>query len=135
MANCPGNVDYSQKAKESRATHNILEEEIIFVEVTIGDASDFQNDLLEVKGEHLDGYRVLRCKSTAVPNALAALLLFIRDTTKQIPNIYCGWTEGNPIGYILKYLFLGEGEIAPVTREILRQVEPIPALRPKVHVG
>jgi hypothetical protein len=135
VANRPGNFDYAHKAEEAKATHNIVEEEIIFLEVTIGDASDFHDDLLEVRGECISGYRVLRCKSNAVPNALAALLLFVRDMTNQIPNIYFGWTEGNPIGYILKYLFLGEGESAPVTREILRQFEHDPSRRPKVHVG
>ncbi len=135
VANRPGHIDYARKSQQAEITHNIPQAEIIFVEVTVDDASDFQNDLLEVRGELIDGYRVLRCKSTAVPNALAALLLFVRDSTKEIPHIYCGWTEGNPLGYILKYLFLGEGEIAPVTREILRQIETTPSLRPRVHVG
>jgi hypothetical protein len=78
---------------------------------------------------------VLRCQGPAVPNAIAALLLSIRDRTKLIPHAYFGWTEGNPITYVLKYLALGEGDTAPVTREVLRQAEPDPQLRPRIHLG
>ena len=52
-----------------------------------------------------------------------------------MPHLYLGWTEGNPIIYILKYLFLGEGETAPVAREILWEVESDVSRRPRVHVG
>ena len=62
-------------------------------------------------------------------------MLYLRDKSKCIPHLYLGWTEGNPFVYILRYLFLGEGETAPVTREILRKAEPNPQIRPKVHVG
>ena len=81
------------------------------------------------------GHRVLRCASPAIPNAIAALLLFIRDQTRKIPHAYFGWTEGNPIAYLLKFLAFGEGDTAPVTREVLRQAEPDPELRPRIHVG
>jgi hypothetical protein len=40
---------------------------------------------------------VLRCQSPAIPNAIAALLLHIRDRTGHLPHVYSGWTEGNPI--------------------------------------
>jgi hypothetical protein len=37
--------------------------------------------------------------------------------------------------YAVKYIFLGEGETAPLTREILRSVEKEVKKRPVVHVG
>jgi hypothetical protein len=135
VAHRPGNVDYAQKAIETVALHNISEDEIIFVEVKISDASDFGDEELDVSGERVGRYKVLKCSSTAVPNALAALMLYLRDKTQHIPHLYLGWTEGNPVTYILKYLTWGEGETAPVTREILRKAEPNPNKRPRVHVG
>jgi hypothetical protein len=135
VAHRPGNLDYAEKAREASEMHNIIESEIIFLEVKVEDASEFGDDLLEVEGVEYGPFKVLKCQSPAVPNALAALLLFIRDKTGQIPHIYLGWTEGNPVTYILKYLFLGEGETAPVTREILREAEHQPKERPRVHVG
>ena len=83
----------------------------------------------------IGGHRVLRRQSAAIPNAIAAMLLSIRDQTGQIPHVYFGWTEGNPITYLLKFLAFGEGDTAPVTREVLRQTEHDPLLRPRVHVG
>jgi hypothetical protein len=59
----------------------------------------------------------------------------LRDKTETIPHAYFGWTEGNPLGYIFKYIFLGEGETAPITREILREVEKDPLRRPRIIVG
>jgi hypothetical protein len=135
VAHRPGNFDYVEKAKEAVEVHNIAESEIIFVEVKISDASDFNDELVQWHGEKVGGFKVLQCTSPAVPNALAALLLDIRDQKKKMPHLYLGWTEGNPVVYILKYLFLGEGETAPVTREILREAEHDPKERPKVHVG
>ena len=56
-------------------------------------------------------------------------------THAQAPHVYFDWTEGNPVIYLLRYLVFGEGEIAPLTREVLRQAEPDRDRRPRVHLG
>lgn len=138
IANRPDRGDreeYEGKLREARDSHHLpLDEPVLFLEIVLGDASEFSN-VLKVQGVSVDGHRVLRCQSPAVPNAIAALLLYIRDRTGQIPHAYFGWTEGNPITYLLKFLALGEGDTAPVTREVLRQSEPDPQRRPRIHVG
>lgn len=137
LAHRPGGSSYAVKEAESRDIHSITipEGDFIFLEISLSDASDFIDDCLDVYGHEIEGYKVLRCTSTAVPNAIAALLLHIRDTTQCVPHAYFGWTEGNPLLYIFKYIFFGEGETAPVAREILREVEPDPKRRPRIHVG
>jgi hypothetical protein len=127
--------EYAHKLREARESHHLPPDaSVLFVEVKPSDASLF-SDVLTVEGVEIGQYRVLRCSSPAIPNAIAALLLFIRDETRRIPHAYFGWTEGNPIVYLLKFLAFGEGDTAPVTREVLRQAEPDPELRPRIHVG
>ncbi|HWN98012.1 MAG TPA: amino acid transporter [Blastocatellia bacterium] len=127
--------EYRLKEQEQRLDNHIPKgEPILFLEIDVGDASEF-SDVLRVRGVRVNGYRVLRTRSAAVPNAIAAFLLHLRDTTSKIPHAYFGWSEGNPIKYLLKYLIFGEGETAPITREVLRQAEPDPEMRPAIHVG
>jgi hypothetical protein len=131
-----GDVDeYRLKEKEERWNNHIPPNDpILFFEVRPGDASDFAG-MLKVRGVQVGNYRILRTKSPAVPNAIAAFLLHVRNETQQIPHVYFGWTEGNPLTYVLKFIFFGEGDTAPVTHEILRQAEPDRSRRPAVHVG
>jgi hypothetical protein len=108
--------------------------DVIFVEVTVTDPSDFETDL-HVCGEIHEDQRVLTVAGSSVPNVLAALVLHVRDLTGRRPHLYFGWTEGSPAANFLRYLVLGQGEVAPVTREILRRAEPDRTRRPHVHVG
>ena len=138
IANQPDSRDeteYRLKEVEQRKDNFIPSGTLVlFLEVYVDDASEF-SDTLRIKGVNVNGYRVLRAESPAVPNAIAAFLLHLRNTTGKVPHIYFDWTEGNPFAYLLKYIIFGEGYTAPVTREILRQAEPDLQRRPTVHVS
>ena len=127
--------EYASKEKEQREDNHIpADVPILFLEVDVEDASEFE-DVLEVRGVEVDSYKVLRAQSSVVPNAIAALMLHLRDTTDKAPHCYFGWTEGNPIVYLFRFLLFGEGDTAPVTHEVLREAEPDARRRPAVHVG
>ncbi|MGW1598695.1 amino acid transporter [Streptomyces sp. NPDC002343] len=139
IANEPGRRDkaeYRDKAEQTKADNDLPEQEdFVFVEVTVTDPSEFEAGLT-VRGEVLHGrYRVLTLESASIPNALAALLLHVRDLTGRTPHIYFEWTEGNPFANFLRFFLFGQGEVAPVTREVLREAEPDRERRPRVHTG
>ncbi|MEH1970532.1 amino acid transporter [Nostoc sp.] len=128
-------LEYFMKEKEVRDDNHIPPNDpILFLEIMVSDASEFA-DVIKVKGVQVGDYRILRAESAAVPNAIAALLLYIRDHTGKIPHAYFGWVEGNPIQYLLRFILFGEGDIAVVTREVLRRAEKNPEMRPGIHVG
>lgn len=128
-------AEYQEKEAEARERHHLAAGvPVLFLEVTIADASEFASDL-NVVGEERHGSRVLTLRAASVPNAIAALLLHLRDTFGVRPHVYFEWTEGDPITHLLKFLIVGVGEVAPVTREVLRRAEPDRSRRPVVHVG
>jgi hypothetical protein len=127
--------EYRREMAEHREDHNLpTKDPILFLEVEVCDASEFAN-VVKVEGMEVGGYRVLRAESSAVPNAIAAFLLHLRDQTGKIPHAYFHWGSKNPIAYLFDYVAFGRGDTAPVTREVLRQAEPDESKRPAIHVG
>jgi hypothetical protein len=128
-------ADYREKMADERKEELAPRKgPVLFLEVLPADSSEFEEDLI-VTGKTVHGYRILRVRSGNVPNTIAAVLLSIRDTTGVVPAVFFEWTEGNPISNMLRFLFVGSGEIAPVTREVLREAEPDVSRRPLVHVS
>ncbi|MFF4749782.1 amino acid transporter [Streptomyces sp. NPDC002514] len=107
---------------------------VLFLEVTVADSSEFSTDVT-VHGDERFGVHRLRATGPTVPNTIAAVLLALRDRTGEVPHVYFSWTEGSPFGFLIRFLVFGEGEDAPVTREVLRRAEPDPRRRPWVHVA
>jgi hypothetical protein len=139
VAHRPGDGDslaaYAYKEHEQRRTHNLTTREaVLFLEMRVEDASDFA-DTVEVTGHQVGIHKVLRGRSSAVPNAIAAFLLHVQEEFGVHPHCYFGWTEGNPLRFLARYVLLGEGDTAPMTREVLRRAERDPDRRPAVHVG
>jgi hypothetical protein len=104
--------EYECKDSEARIAHNIPPDEmLLFLEIERGDVSDFGGPL-DVKGVRVGRYQILRASSAAIPNAIAALLIHIRDITGCLPHAY----------------------FAPLTSEVLRKHIPNKRQRPFVHV-
>jgi hypothetical protein len=127
--------EYRREIAENREAHNLSgSDPILFLEVEVCDASEFAH-VMKVEGREIGGYRVLHAEGPAVPNAIAAFLLYLRDRTGKNPHAYFHWGSKNPIAYLFDYVAFGRGDTAPVTREVLRQAEPDEQKRPSIHVG
>ncbi len=127
--------EYRREIAENREAHNLSRNDpILFLEVEVCDASEFAH-VMKVEGREIGGYRVLHAEGPAVPNAIAAFLLFLRDRTGKVPHAYFHWGSKNPMAYLFDYVAFGRGDTAPVTREVLRQAEPNEKKRPSIHVG
>ena len=71
--------------------------------------------------------RAPRCRTRSPPCCSS-----IRDHTGSMPHVYFGWTEGNPLKFLARFILFGEGDIAPVTHEVLRRAEPDRGAAPRV---
>lgn len=127
--------EYRAKSLEVRM-HNHLNarQGAIFLEVEISDASDFATTV-HVGSAVVGGHYILRATGPSVPNVLAAVLLDVRDRVSKPPHIYFEWSEKAPGQNVLRFLLAGEGDIPPLTHEIIRRAEPDADRRPQVHVG
>ncbi len=114
--------------------HGLPDDDVLFIEIEILDSSEFEGELL-VQGIERHGYRVLSVQGTTVPNGIAAVALHLSQSFDCMPHIYFRWTEGNPLANLVRFLLFGEGEIAPMTREVLREAQPDVTKRPWVHVS
>jgi hypothetical protein len=129
-------AEYDEKLRQIARDNDLTDpDDVIFIEVTVTDPSEFASRLHVTGAVQYDRYRVLSFSSSTVPNALAALLLDVRDRTSRLPHIYFEWSEGNPAVNLIRFLIFGVGEVAPVTREVIRRAEPDRDRRPHVHVG
>jgi hypothetical protein len=127
--------DREQAKMELRELHGLVHDEFIyFIEVERGDTSEF-TETVAIEGSCEGSNRVLHAKSPAVANAIAALLIQLKRMTGCIPHVYFHWADVDPIINLMRFIFLGEGDTAPLTHEILRRAIKDPAQRPIVHVS
>jgi hypothetical protein len=127
--------EYRQKEQDTRQEQHLpVDDPVIFLEIKVSDPSEFAGTI-HIQGHQEGEHRILRSRGAAVPNTIAAILFEIRERTNKLPHAYFGWAEGNPLQYLMRFILFGEGDIAIVTREVLRTAEKDPKRRPGIHVG
>ena len=133
--NAGDDAEYQEKAMEVRLDNHLnAGETALFLEVAVRDASDFSSTV-NVTGTRVGQHAILRATGNSVPNTIAAVLLYVRDQTKMPPHVYFEWSEKGPAANALRFLLAGEGDIPPLTHEILRVAVRDAKERPMVHVG
>ncbi|WP_370657444.1 amino acid transporter [Deinococcus sp. KNUC1210] len=126
--------DYAEAELEARQMAHLPDGvPFIFLEIQVEDASEF-SDVVEVTGVRVGPYSVLRAQGSSVPNAIAALMLNLRGKGAP-PQVYMRWSDDSPLSLTLRFLLAGQGDVPPLTHEILRRAEPDMNRRPIVHVG
>jgi hypothetical protein len=123
-------IDNLLRTKHGLPAH----EKIVFLEVELTDASEFA-ERLTVEAKRVNNHCILYARSPIVANSIAALLIHVENMTGRVPHIYFKWKEGNPVANMFRFLFLGEGDAAPLTHEVLRKAVPDISHRPVVHVS
>ena len=120
---------------EVRAFHGLSPSERLYIfEVHRSDASEFE-ETLKVTSDCIGRHVVLKASSPVIANSVAAMLIHLEKTTGKVPHAYFKWTEGNPVGNLFRFLFLGEGDVAPLAHEVLRRAVKDPKHRPVIHVA
>jgi hypothetical protein len=131
----PGRQSCAEKEAEIRAHHQLTAAvEIVFLEIEMGDPSDFfQRLLIEViRVETRVVIRVVNCVS--VPHAIAAVALEMSRSSVP-PALHFGWTEMDMLSASWSYLAFGEGNIPWKVRELIHRAEKDPNKRPRVIIG
>ena len=127
--------ELERAAGRVRAVHGLKpDERIFFLQIEPDDASTFESTLA-ITGCRIGNQSVLCGKSPVVANAIAAVLIQLESQTGKVPHAYFRWTEGNPVGNLFKFLFLGSGDAAPLVHEVLRRAIPDIKHRPVIHVS
>ena len=80
-------------------------------------------------------HAVLRATSPVVANAIAALLIHLEKTRGSCRMVTSNGRRAIRSAICSGFLILGEGDVAPVTHEVLRRAVRDPKHRPVVHVS
>lgn len=128
---CRGDIE--EKERRIRQRNSLDDEPMIFIEVTLRDPSRY-SEPLEIHGASRNGVPVLSVASGSIANAVAIIALEVEKLTGRVPDVYYEWSPGNPLKEMLRFIFLGDGQNATVTREMLRRAIANEEKRPRIHL-
>ena len=131
----PGRRSLEEKEQIIRREHRIPPEMmVVFVEVELHDASEFNNQpTLKIRA--VEGKYILHISNAAsISHTLAALALEMAKVGRP-PEIHFGWTDETPLSGTLGFLLFGEGNVPWMVRELIRRAEPNQDRRPLIIIA
>jgi len=132
----PGLMSLADKRRTLLRDYRLAaDEEVLFVEATLGDPSDFyQRPLMSVERD--DGIEVIRVSHcVSVAHVLAAICLEMCDDEAPPPEIIFGWSNEAPLAANLNFLLLGEGNVPWMVRELVLNAGLEPHRQPRILIG
>jgi hypothetical protein len=132
----PGLISLAERCDSLRQEYRLdRATPIIFIEVMLGDPSNFYHKpLMKIEREgELEVIRLSHCAS--VSHVLAAVCLELCSGNQRPPEIIFGWSQERPFAANLNFLFLGEGNIPWMVKELVRNAMPDPAHQPRIRIG
>lgn len=132
----PGLMSLADKRRALLRDYRLSpDEEVLFVEATLGDPSDFyQRPLMSVERE--DGVEVIRVSHcVSIAHVLAAICLEMCDDDAPPPEIIFGWSNEAPLAANLNFLLLGEGNVPWMVRELVLNAGLEPQRQPRILIG
>ncbi|HEX4589946.1 MAG TPA: amino acid transporter [Gemmataceae bacterium] len=130
-----GQMSLAEKEAMIREFHRLPPDvPVVFVEVTLGDPSGFENlPMLEVT--QTDGRFIIRVeRCTSIPHVLAAVALEMSKVSIP-PEIHFGWSEERPLTANLHFVLFGHGNVPWMVQYLLSRAERDPCRRPRVIIG
>lgn len=129
-----GLIPLAEKEERVRRLNHLSAADPVFVEIKLRDPSQFAVPIA-IKGEvDAEGRAVLIAEATSVPNAVAVTAMEAERIAGLQPDVYFEWSPGTPWREMFRFIFLGTGQNAVVTREMLRRAVPDIERRPRIHL-
>ncbi len=128
----PGRRSLASKELQIRREHRIPRDlMIVFVEVKLADASEFENQPHLRIGEEEGRYIMKITGAASIAHTLAAVALEMAKVGRP-PEIHFGWTDETPWSGTLGFLLFGEGNVPWLVRDLVRRAEPDESKRPLI---
>ncbi len=131
----PGMNPLATKEADVRERHRLGPEvPLIFIEVELGDPSDFlQQPFMKIEQD--DGREVIRVsRAASIAHVLAAIGLEFRLVGRP-PEMIFGWSEASPLAANLDFLLMGRGNVPWMVHDLIRRAEPNRERQPRVVIG
>ena len=131
----PGRRTLAQKEAQIRLEHRIPRDlMIVFVEVALADASEFENEPVLQIVQVEERYVMRISRAASISHTLAAVALEMAKVGRP-PEIHFGWTDSSPVSGTLGFLLFGEGNVPWMVRDLVRRAEPVEAKRPLIIIA
>jgi len=131
----PGRHERDFKDKQIRDHHQLSPDaDVVFIEMEVGDPSDFTQDLLIEVFEEENRFVIRACRCVSVAHAIAAIALEMSRYSKP-PGLHFGWPDMDLMTASWSYFAFGEGNVPWRVRELIERAEPNAEKRPRVIIG